>query len=61
MFLYLSKIEDLPPKQVAVQVRKANILVINMRKMNMSLYLSWREGSPPKRNVGGSIPPRDVI
>ena len=27
----------------------------------MSLYLSWIEGSPPKRNAGGSIPPRDVI
>ena len=28
---------------------------------DMSLYLSWIEGSPPKRNAGGSIPPRDVI
>lgn len=25
----------------------------------MSSYLSWIEGSPPKRNVGGSNPPED--
>lgn len=25
----------------------------------MSSYLSWIEGSPPKRNVGGSNPPGD--
>jgi hypothetical protein len=28
-------------------------------KSNMSSYLSWIEGSPPKRNVGGSNPPGD--
>ena len=29
-------------------------------KMNRSPYLSRIEGSPPKRNAGGSIPPGDV-
>ena len=27
----------------------------------MSLYLSWIEGSPPKRNAPGSNPGRDIL
>ena len=28
---------------------------------NMSLYLSRIEGPPPKRNAGGSTPPKDEL